>query len=137
MEVRGVEYGVGASVRRGGREEGVGGRGGRQWALVAVEVHGDGQSASHGSVQPGGGREGGVRVQAAAPSVGATSLGANAFSTERSSELSSVPDPARERTRGRSVLPWSGHASAPRVRALWASNTIREGFTPHRLCRTC
>ena len=77
----------------------------------------------------GGGRRGG-RVQAAPPFVGATSLGANAFSTERSSPLSSVPDPARERTGVHSALPWSGHASAPRVRALWVT------LSGKVLCRT-
>ena len=39
------------------------------------------------------------------PSVGATSLGANAFSTLRSSDFSSVPEPAQEHPRARSALP--------------------------------
>ena len=69
-------------------------------------------------------------MQAAPPCVGATSLGANALSTERSSELSSVPDPARERNGVRSAPPWSGHASAPRVRAL------RVTLSEKVLCRT-
>ena len=115
--VRGTEYNVGAWVRRCVREEGggIGGRVSGLWRWWRYTVTGS-RRRTGGSVRVGGGR-----CKRAAPCVGATSFGANASNTVRSSDCSSVPDPARERTRVRSVLPWSGHTSAPRVRALQAS----------------